>query len=157
MLNKKAFKFLKPGKLVSGSMELVLIKKKMGNPKKEIAPSYLFEMRLVDSKDRIGQIDLRIGNMEKIVKYGGHIGYSVEKSHRGNRYAAQSIKLLLPLARRHGLQIVWITCNPENLASRRTCEIAGGEFVEIVDLPKNSNLYLTGDRQKCRYKFITCL
>jgi tagatose 1,6-diphosphate aldolase len=60
--------------------------------------------------------------------------------------------LLLPLARRHGLKDLWITCNPDNLASRRTCELAGAEFVEIVDLPANSGMYRRGDRQKCRYR-----
>ena len=38
------------------------------------------------------------------------------------------MRLLLPLARRHGLQTVWITCNPDNWASRRTCELAGAEL-----------------------------
>lgn len=37
--------------------------------------------------------------------------------------------------------------------SRRTCEIAGGKLIEIVDLPKDNDQYLEGDRQKCRYRF----
>jgi tagatose 1,6-diphosphate aldolase len=50
------------------------------------------------------------------------------------------------------LNELWITCNPENVASRRTCEFAGAEFVEIVDLPTNIDMYLEGERQKCRYR-----
>ncbi len=152
-LRREPFKFLKPGKLISADLELVLVKRKPGDRKRGISPAYMFEMRLASTKNRLGQIDLRIGNTERIVKYGGHIGYGVDEKHRGRRYAARGIRLLLPLAWEHDLHTVWITCNPDNLASRRTCEIAGGEFVEIVNLPKDSNLYLAGDRQKCRYKF----
>jgi tagatose 1,6-diphosphate aldolase len=58
----------------------------------------------------------------------------------------------MPLARRHGLYALWITCNPENVASRRTCELTGAEFVEIVDLPPESDMYERGERRKCRYR-----
>jgi tagatose 1,6-diphosphate aldolase len=47
---------------------------------------------------------------------------------------------------------LWITCNPENIASRRTCEAAGADFVEIVDLPSDIDMYQEGERQKCRYR-----
>jgi predicted acetyltransferase len=47
---------------------------------------------------------------------------------------------------------LWITCNPENVASRRTCELVGGELVDIVDLPVDSDMYKEGARQKCRYR-----
>lgn len=50
---------------------------------------------------------------------------------------------------------LWITCNPDNRASRRTCELAGAALMEIVDLPSNSDMYLEGDRQKYRYRLAT--
>jgi predicted acetyltransferase len=50
------------------------------------------------------------------------------------------------------LQTVWITCNPDNWASRRTCELAGAELVEIVDLPEDNDMYRKGKRRKCRYR-----
>jgi tagatose 1,6-diphosphate aldolase len=100
----------------------------------------------------MGHINLRIGNSEKIF-YGGHIGYGVNEKFRGQHYAARSCRLLFPLAKHHGLTTIWITCNPDNMASRRTCELAGGKFVDIVDLPKGNDQYLRGDRQKCRYRF----
>jgi len=46
----------------------------------------------------------------------------------------------------------WITCNPDNAASRRTCELAGAVLVEIVDLPEDIDMYQEGERQKCRYR-----
>ena len=91
--------------------------------------------------------------MNKLVKHGGHIDYGVITEHRGRRYAARSCLLLFPLAERHGLTTLWITCNRENTASRRTCEIAVGKLVEIVDLPENNDQCRKGERRKCRYRF----
>ena len=79
----------------------------------------------------------------------------MEPEHRGRRYAARGVRLLLPLAARHGIDPLWITCNPENLASRRTCELAGAELVEVVDLPPGEEMYQAGERQKCRYRLPT--
>ena len=46
-----------------------------------------------------------------------------------------------------------ITCNPENYASRKTCEKAGLVLKKIVDLPTNNEMYLEGERQKCQYEW----
>lgn len=145
------FQFLEPGSLRHGDLELVLVEKVPGDPARNYVPAYRFEMRRAGSPERIGAIDLRVGDTQQLRMYGGHIGYGVEPAHRGQHYAARSCKLLLPLARRHGLRELWITCNPDNWASRRTCERAGAELVEIVDLPEDSDMYQRGERQKCRY------
>lgn len=58
-----------------------------------------------------------------------------------------------PLARHHEMTELWVTCNPDNIASRRTCELAGGVLVEIVDLPEDIDMYQEGERRKCRYRF----
>lgn len=61
--------------------------------------------------------------------------------------------LLLPLARRLGIDPLWITCDPENMASRRSLEIAGAEFVEIVDVPESCGIRKFGGKlRKCRYR-----
>jgi RimJ/RimL family protein N-acetyltransferase len=99
-----------------------------------------------------GGIGLRIGNTPDIERYIGHIGYNVYSPVRGNHYAERAVRLLLPLAARHGLATLWITCNPDNAASRRTCERLGCELVEIVDLPEDHLLRQRGETQKCRYR-----
>ena len=146
------FLFHDPGKLVDGDLELVLVDTYPGEPGKGWVPAYSFEMRKVGSGTYLGRIDLRVGETEHLARYAGHLGYRVEPAHRGHRYAARACRMLLPLARNHGLHTVWITCNPENLASRRTCELAGAEFVEIVDLPRETEMYQRGERRKCRYR-----
>ena len=68
------------------------------------------------------------------------------------RYAARSVRLLIPFACRLGLNPLWITCDPENIASRRTLELAGFELVEVVDVPANCVIFQSGHPRKCRYK-----
>ena len=146
------FEFLDPGRLVEKDIKLVLRVKMPAVPRRGLVPSYAFDMRHARTGEKVGSINLRVGDADDL-RYSGHIGYSVVELHRGQRYAARSCRLLFPLAKRHGLNPLWITCNPENAASRKTCEIAGGELVEIVDLPKQDAQYKAGDRQKCRYRF----
>jgi tagatose 1,6-diphosphate aldolase len=93
-----------------------------------------------------------VGSTPHIELYAGHIGYAVHDIHRGHRYAARSVRLLIPYARRLGIEPLWITCDPENLASRRTLEIAGAQFVEIVDVPADCIIYQSGHPRKCRYR-----
>ncbi len=152
-MRKNKFKFLEPGPLIDNDLELVLARKTPPDHRRGYAPVYSFNMLRAGSRGIIGSIDLRIGITEDLVKYSGHFGYRVTVDYRGNRYAARSLKLLLPLARTHNLNPVWVMCDPDNPASRRTCEIAGGKLIDTLDLPKNNNLYKRGERQKCRYRF----
>jgi tagatose 1,6-diphosphate aldolase len=99
-----------------------------------------------------GGVSLRTGTTEAVERYYGHVGYHVYPPARGRGYAARACRLLLPLARRHGLRALWITCNPENVASRRTCERLGAVLVDTIPVPANDPLYARGDTQKCRYR-----
>jgi predicted acetyltransferase len=116
-------------------------------------PTCHFAMVHAESNEHLGNINLRTGSRFDLFVYSGHIGYEVDEKHRGRRYAARSVRLLLPLAKRLGVDPLWITCDPENTASRRSCEIAGGELVEIVDIPDGHHLRDIGANQKCRYRF----
>lgn len=146
------FQFHDPGPLIDDDLVLVLREEYPGDPAINYVPAYKFKMRLRDQPEEIGNIELRIGNTDSIVLYGGHTAYGVEPAYRGQHYAARACRLLLPLARSHGLTTIWITCNPDNFASRRTCELAGATLVEIVDLPEDNDMHQRGERQKCRYR-----
>ena len=99
-----------------------------------------------------GSISLRIGHSPNLDFYLGHIGYHVLPPARGHHYAERACRLLLPLARAHEHKVLWITCNPENAGSRRTCERLGAQLVDTVNVPRDNPLYQQGDRQKCRYR-----
>ncbi|MEZ4676536.1 MAG: GNAT family N-acetyltransferase [Caldilineaceae bacterium] len=146
--------FIEPGTLVDGELELMLIECYAGNAQLRLAPAYRFKMANTHDGRAMGRIELRLGNSENLRMYAGHIGYRVHEAFRGRHYAARAVQLLVPLARYHQLGTLWITCNPENLASRRSCELAGLTFTEIVKVPPSSDMYAMGDRQKCRYQMV---
>ncbi len=147
------FQFLEPGELIDDDLTLILSAKAPKDIQKGFSPAYIFDMIHSDNHNKMGRIDLRIGETTELIMYGGQIGYGVEPEYRGNHYAARSCKLLFELAKRHELSPLWITCNPDNMASRKTCELAGGTMIEIVDLPEDNLMYRQGERQKCRYRF----
>ena len=128
------------------------------DPTKGWVPQYNFWMRLHDRPFRpapvriAGGISLRAGTTPSIELFYGHIGYHVYPPARGRHYAERACRMLLPLCRRHGLRTLWITCNPENAASRRTCERLGMEFVGTVPVPDTEPLHARGEREKCRYR-----
>ncbi len=146
------FRWFESGELVDDVLILSLAEKSPADLFKGYVPAYKLEMRLVGRPEKIGNIDLRVGDTERLRMYGGHLAYGVNPDFRGHHYAARACRLLLPLARQHGMTELWITCNPDNVASRRTCELAGAIFVEIVDLPEDIDMYQEGERQKCRYR-----
>jgi predicted acetyltransferase len=144
--------FYDPGRLEDGDLKLVLRRTYKGSRSLGLAPNYAFDMKHAESGAHMGEIDLRLSVEHYITHYAGHIGYGVVRAFRGQRYAARSCRLLLPLARRHGLDPLWITCNPDNLPSRKTCEHLGATLEEIVPVPVGSDLYRRGEREKCRYR-----
>ena len=130
--------FLDTAFLRDGELCLVLDHTAEADPVKGWVPAYHFDICLADGT-RIGRCDLRIGHNEKLY-YGGNIGYTVFPDFRGHHYAEKACRLLFALARRHGLGYVIITCNPDNLPSRRTCERLGGEMLEIAELPEDNDM-----------------
>jgi hypothetical protein len=100
-----------------------------------------------------GGIGLRIGHTPDIELYLGHIGYNVHPFARGNHYAERACRLLRPLALAHGIRPVWITCNPDNVPSRRTCERLGCVLVQTLPLPMDHPLRQRGDREKLRFRW----
>lgn len=146
------FAFKDPGTLIDDDLELILAGRQGGNGGRGYVPIYIFHMTPPGRPQVVmGRLSLRVGHTEHIEMYAGHIGYTVEPAYRGRRYAARSCRLVLPLARAHGLDPLWITCNPENTPSRRTCEILGGTLVETVPIPPSDPLYRSDTRWKCRY------
>jgi len=128
------------------------------DPTRQVAAAYMFWLRLRPDHNpappavpMAGTIGLRLGHDENLLMYLGHIGYHVLPPVRGHHYAERACRLLLPLARAHGMKQLIITCNPDNTPSRRTCERLGARYIETVKLPRGNALYQQGDREKCRY------
>jgi predicted acetyltransferase len=126
-----------------------------GDPARNRVPIYHFWMRLWPLANSpvlmAGSISLRVGDTADIQMYFGHVGYGVYPPARGRHLAERACRLLLPLARRHGLNPLWITTDPDNHPSRRTCERLGARLAEIVPVPPLHPLYQRGQTRKCRY------
>lgn len=139
--------------IVGEHLALVLNRLLNKNEALEGVPAYLFDIVFHDGT-RIGQIDLRLGRSQSLLLYGGQVGYGIDRAYRGHGYAAQACALLRTVALMNGFSELWITCNPDNVPSVRTCEKLGATFVERVNVPRNSELWRRGDREKLRYLWV---
>ena len=109
--------------------------------------AYQYSIHKCDDQMPIGRCDYRcLDNKENY--YAGNIGYMVYQLHRGNHYAYLAAKLLCKLAVALKAKKLYITCSPENIASRKTIEKLAAEFVEETEVPKNHFLYAQGEKIK---------
>jgi RimJ/RimL family protein N-acetyltransferase len=129
--------------LSDGRVYLVCTAKAEANPEKKYVPAYIFAV-CVDG-EKVGDIRLRIGYTDSLY-YGGQIGYDIDEKHRGNGYAPRACRLLLPVARAHGMVKLLITNDHANVASRRVCEKIGARLIRVARLPEWFDLYKEGYR-----------
>lgn len=113
---------------------------------------YYFDIYLHNTRTRVGYIDLRIGYSEYLY-YLGNIGYRIEEAYRGHSYAFQACQLVFQYAAKLKQPYLIITCDPNNIPSRRTLEKLQGTFLEETVLPKNHPLYKQGERVKRIYRY----
>ncbi len=137
--------------LSDGEIRLRLTSAADAIPEKKRLPVYSFEIETA-AGERAGRCELRIGQNEK-TRIGGNIAYTVFPPFRGRHYAAKACRLLFSLACRHGMSSLYITCAPENAASARTCEAAGGICLGTEDVQKGDEAYAAGKRQVKVYLF----
>jgi len=137
--------------LKNDEIQLLLEKTVEGNEEKGWVPAYHFAICDLEGT-KMGTCDLRLGHNDKLY-FGGNIGYRVEEPYRGHHYAGKACLLLFELAKKHELEYLIITCNPDNYPSRKTCKYAGGELLEIVELPADSDMRERGETEKCIYRF----
>ncbi len=80
----------------------------------------------------------------------GHIGYAVVPWKRGRGHATEAVRQLLPEASVLCLPFIEITTDPENVASQRVIEKAGGVLFEHYTQPA-----AYGSRAGLRYRIDT--
>lgn len=147
------FKFKDFDNLTDGVIDLKIEDRTPSNKEKRYVSAYKYKITLHKSNDSIGVINIRIGYNDSLY-YVGHIGYEIKESYRGNNYASKACKIIKQVAIAHGMDSLIITCKPDNVPSRKTCEKAGLKLIEIVDLPPHNELYGNGGIQMCRYEWI---
>jgi len=81
----------------------------------------------------VGISKLRHRLNEALLRTGGHIGYCIRPTERGRGYGNQILRLTLLEAREMSIDRVLITCDEENIASRKVIEWNGGLVEDMVD------------------------
>lgn len=116
-------------------------------------PTIYYAILLHGTNTRIGSIDLRL-KMNDYMYYYGHIGYDIDKKYRGHNYSYYACLLLFKIAKeKYGLDELYLTCNPENIASYKILKKLKGELVEVAEVPKTHELYGRGDKYKCIFRY----
>ena len=64
--------------------------------------------------------------------YGGHIGYDISPEYRNKGYGQLILEAALRKAREFGIKDIVLTCNVDNITSRKIIEKSHGVFIGIV-------------------------
>lgn len=120
--------------LTSETMELRLIHFDKGNAVE--IPYYWYEIIPKTLNKSVGKISIRLGNNYHSY-YNGHIGYEVDEEYRGHGFSYPAAKMVLPVAKEHGMEYIYLVCDEDNFASYKTIEKLGADLVELVVPPKD--------------------
>jgi predicted acetyltransferase len=79
-----------------------------------------------DAGEIVACVRLRFWLTPSLEVEGGHIGYDVRPSSRGRGFGTAALGLVLPEARRRGLERVRLTVDSDNLSSIKVIDRNGG-------------------------------
>lgn len=88
---------------------------------------------LIVEEQYAGSIDIRHKLTPALQKFGGHIGYQIRPSFRKKGYGELQLKLCLPYVWQMGIERALITCDDDNIASRKIIEANGGVLHDSID------------------------
>ncbi len=82
---------------------------------------------LIDPRGQIAGVSrLRLELNDDLRDEGGNIGYDVPPSRRRRGYGTELLRLTLQKARESGLRKALVTCDKDNIGSRKVIEANGG-------------------------------
>ena len=105
---------------------------KRANVKSDRVP--MSDFWLIDGDEYVGRLSLRHELNEALLLWGGHIGYQIRPSKRRRGYGKEILRLGLIKAKEIGLGRVLVTCDEDNIGSRKIIEHNGGQLENIVEV-----------------------
>lgn len=90
-----------------------------------VVGSTFFGVRKEDGRI-VGMINIRHELNDYLCNFGGHIGYDIRPSERRKGYMTEMLQQALAYSKEIGLDMVMISCDKENEASRNTILKCGG-------------------------------
>ena len=82
----------------------------------------------IDAATYLGRISIRHRLTPRLLEVGGHIGYDVRPSARRRGHATAMLAAVLPHAKELGIDPALVTCDTDNIGSRKVIEANGGVF-----------------------------
>ncbi|TDC80334.1 GNAT family N-acetyltransferase [Streptomyces hainanensis] len=82
----------------------------------------------VEGDTFLGRVSIRHRLTRRLLDWGGLVGYDVRPTARRRGHATAMLRAALPVARRIGHESVLVTCDHDNVGSRRVIEANGGVF-----------------------------
>lgn len=79
-----------------------------------------------DDRRAVGTARLRHRLNDRLLQFGGHVGFYVHPAHRGQGHATRALQLALIQLRHLGVPRALLTVDPNNLASTRVILANGG-------------------------------
>ena len=109
---------------------------------KGYVPAYHFI--LVDNDKFIGEIHIRVHLTDKLLQYGGHIGYGINPLYWHQGYGTKMLKMALEQYKDLIEEDkILITCDDDNIASAKIIEANGGILENKVLNSDNEEEFLT--------------
>ena len=133
-----------------GVIDLIPIHISPPDPELHFGHEQIWRITLHNSRREIGQISYRDGE-SRCIYYYGHIGYHIDPPYRGRHLACRACLLIREEIRMSGKTSAVITCDPDNLASRKTCERLGCLLEGETEVPEDLQTKYELSAVKCRY------
>ena len=101
-------------------------------------PGKTFLLIRKDDNKIVGTINIRWNLSEKMLEFGGHIGYGIRPTERRKEYNKIQLYLVLLEAQKLNLDKVMLDCSVDNLGSDKTIKALGG-ILERCELDEADN------------------
>ena len=93
---------------------------------------------LVDGDEYIGRASIRHELNDELLLVAGHVGYEIRPTKRRQGYGTRILALALERARYMGIHEVLVTCDTDNVGSRKIIEANGGRLENEIQVPNST-------------------